>query len=31
MPNKKTVVPYAGTPEQEAKLQEIPVSAAGFR
>ena len=23
MPNKKTVVPYAGTPEQEAKLQEI--------
>ena len=23
MPNKKTVVPYAGTPEQEAKLQEV--------
>ena len=23
MPNKKTVVPYSGTPEQEAKLKEI--------
>ena len=23
MPNKKTVVPYTGTPEQEAKLQEV--------
>ena len=23
MPNQKTVVPYSGTPEQEAKLQEI--------